>query len=67
MAIKHKILTENGKLKEVVLTRTKAIKIHCTQCCGYGEVHPKDCDIEDCPLFPFRGKSNIIYDRNIKS
>lgn len=60
MSIKHKVKIKNGGLKEFVLTRQKAIAMHCTQCCGYGEVHPKECGIEDCPLFPFRAKNNLI-------
>ncbi len=56
MAIKHTILTKNGKAKSLLLTRGKAIKIHCTECCGY-ELNPKDCEIENCALYPFRGKS----------
>lgn len=62
MAIKHKIRTRSGKLKEITLTRDKAIKIHCTQCMGDGEEHPNDCGITDCPLFPYRGKSKTTLD-----
>jgi len=54
--IEHTIRTKGGELKKVKLTRSKAIKIHCTECCGY-EYHPKECEIKECPLFPYRGKS----------
>jgi hypothetical protein len=55
-SFEHIIRTKSGELKKVKLTRTKAIKIHCTECCGY-EYHPKECEIKLCPLWLFRGKS----------
>ena len=58
MGIKHKVRRKNGKFKEVDLTRSLAIKAFCTQCLGW-ETHPKDCDSRECPLWPFRGKTNI--------
>lgn len=54
--VEHTIRTRDGKLKKIKLARTKAIKIHCTECCGY-EYHPKECEIKECALWPFRGKS----------
>ncbi len=60
MAIKHKIKRKNGKLKEVNLTRSLAIKAFCTECMGFGEAHPvKDCTSCNCPLYPYRGKTNL--------
>ena len=59
MAIKHKIKRKSGKLKEVNLTRSLAIKAFCTKCMGFGEVHPKDCTSVNCPLYPYRGKTNL--------
>ena len=58
MAIKHKIRRKNGKLKEVDLTRSLSIKAFCTECLGW-ETHPKDCESYNCPLWPFRGKTNL--------
>lgn len=58
----QKIKTRVGKIIEVPkLHRTKAIKLMCTQCMCY-ETHPKDCDIDTCPLFHFRGKTRLGND-----
>ena len=58
MAIKHAVRRKSGKLKEVQLTRSSAIKAMCTECLGW-ETHPKDCESYNCPLWPFRGKTNL--------
>lgn len=58
MGTTHTIRRKSGKLKEVELTRSIAIKAFCTECLGY-ESHPKDCESYHCPLWPFRGKTNI--------
>ena len=58
MAIKHTVRRKSGKLKEVQLTRSTAIKAFCTECLGW-EIHPKDCESYNCPLWPFRGKTNL--------
>ena len=59
MGVKHKVRRKYGKLKEIDMTRSIAIKAFCTECMGYGEVHPKDCTSVNCPLYPFRGKTNL--------
>ena len=58
MAVKHTVRRKSGKLKEVQLTRSSAIKAFCTECLGW-EIHPKDCESYNCPLWPFRGKTNL--------
>ena len=58
MALKHKVRRRNGKLKEVQLTRSTAIKTFCTECLGW-EIHPRECESYNCPLWPFRGKTNL--------
>jgi len=58
MAVKHKVRRRNGKLKEVQLTRSTAIKTFCTECLGW-EIHPRECESYNCPLWPFRGKTNL--------
>ena len=58
MAIKHKVRKKNGGLKEVSLTRSTAIKAFCTECLGW-QIHPKECESYNCPLWPFRGKTNL--------
>ena len=55
---KHTIRRKSGKLKDVELTRSLAIKAFCTECLGF-ETHPKDCESFNCPLLPFRGKTTI--------
>lgn len=54
--MKHIIENKYGKEIEVDMGRTKAIKIFCTECCGY-EYNPIECDIKTCSLWPYRGKS----------
>lgn len=58
--VKHKIIKKDRTLKEMNLTRGIAIKIYCTECCGY-EYNPKECDIKTCALWPFRGKSLAAF------
>lgn len=58
---KHTIRAKDGGFVEVELTRAKAIKAMCTECGGWGEMHPKDCLAKNCPLFPFRGKIQLAY------
>ena len=60
MGKKHTIHRKSGKLKEVELTRSLAIKAFCTECLGF-ETHPKDCESFNCPLWPFRGKTTIAF------
>lgn len=59
--VKHFIRAKSGGTVEVELTRSKAIKAMCTECCGFGELHPKDCSSPICPLYPFRGKIQLAY------
>jgi len=56
-----KIRTKDGGLVEVTLTRSQAIKAMCTECCGFGEFHPRECSDVNCPLHGFRGKINLAY------
>jgi hypothetical protein len=60
MATKHTIRRKSGKLKDVQLTRSLAIKAMCTECLGF-ETHPKDCTSVNCPIYPFRGKTTIAF------
>ena len=61
VAKKHEIMSKKGVLKEVNLTPSKAIKAFCTACLGY-ETHPRDCTSRKCPLYVFRGKTQIAFD-----
>lgn len=62
--MKHTIRTKDygttGKVKDVDLARSLAIKAFCTECLGFEE-HPKDCTAKLCPLYPFRGKTQIAF------
>lgn len=54
--ITHTIRTSNNKRTTVDLTPQLAIKLFCTECCGW-ESNPKDCGQTICPLYPYRGKT----------
>ena len=41
-------------------TRGKAARLFCTECLGH-EDHPKICCAKMCPLYPFRGKSELAW------
>jgi hypothetical protein len=32
----------------------KAIKLHCFQCCGESRKEQEACEIDTCPLWPYR-------------
>ena len=55
------IRLKDGGIRKVTLSRSSAIKAFCTECCGWGEFHPKDCSDNLCPLYLFRGKINLAY------
>jgi len=59
--IEHTIRTKSGNLKKVKLIRSLAIRAFCTECLGFGEDHPKNCTSINCPLYPFRGKTELAY------
>ncbi len=60
--VDHKIRCRAGGTVEIKgLTRSKAIKLQCTECLGWGEDDPKNCTDKLCPLFPFRGSSQASY------
>jgi len=61
MSVEHTIRTKDGGSIKVALTRSSAIKAQCTECCGFGEAHPKECSDKLCPLWPFRGKITLAY------
>ena len=63
MAVKHTIRTNLGGEKQVELTRGTAILAFCTECMGHGAAHPKDCTAVHCPLYPFRGKTLMGYEK----
>lgn len=64
--MKHTIRHKDGGEIDVDIHRTAAIKLFCTECLGWGEIHPKDCVDRLCPLYPFRGKSRLAILRSGK-
>lgn len=64
LPVAHEILTNKGKTIRVFMGRKLAIKAKCTECMGWEE-HPKNCTCNTCPLFHFRGKTLISYDKNV--
>jgi len=58
--IKHIIMTKNG-LESKELTPVKAIRHKCMECSNWQYIEVKTCQMDDCPLFPYRlGKNPSI-------
>lgn len=56
--VSHTVIGKSGLPVSVEhYTKNVAIKLMCTECCGFGEVNPKECNAKNCPLFPYRGKT----------
>lgn len=53
---KINIRTKAGGEKQLIVNKSKAIKIFCTECMGW-EAHPNECTSINCALYPWRGKS----------
>lgn len=53
----HTIRCADGTTKTIdnYVSRSKAIKLMCTECMGWA-ANPKGCTDTKCPLYPFRGK-----------
>lgn len=55
--MKEKTLTEvrtkNG-VEKIHLTRSRAIKLRCLDCCGFDKKHVKDCSKKECCLYNMR-------------
>ena len=54
MAIQHVIRTPDGGTREVTMTRGKAIRFHCLDCCGWDQIEVRLCTAYTCPLWPYR-------------
>jgi hypothetical protein len=52
----QEIKTRSGKMKRVKLSRAMAIKCQCMECMVW-ETNPKDCEITECPLYLYRGRT----------
>lgn len=58
----HTVKHKDGELIDVYVSKSRAIKLYCTQCMDFME-HPNKCVKRNCPLYPFRGKSNLTTDK----
>jgi len=48
--------------REVNLTRGRAIRYFCVECCGYSLIEPKECVSHHCPLYPYRlGRFDPVF------
>ena len=59
----HTVRTNEDGRKEIEkYTRSKAIRIHCTECMGHEE-NPAKCTSKNCALFPYRKKTYMAYEK----
>ena len=54
MPVMHRIKTPQNGTREVSLTRGKAIRLFCAECCGWSWAEARRCPAETCPLWPYR-------------
>jgi hypothetical protein len=54
MTVTHKIKNSKGKLVDVEMTRSKAIRYFCYECMGWQKSEVRNCTAPNCPLFPYR-------------
>lgn len=47
------VLTLNG-VKEMKIGMAKAIRLHCLDCSGFYEADVRNCELKNCPLYPYR-------------
>lgn len=54
----HTVRCADGGLKTFTnyVSKVKAIKMMCTECCGW-DSNPSGCTDVHCPLYPFRGRT----------
>jgi len=62
--IKHTIRKNGeGGMKDVRLTKAKAIRYHCVECMGFSYQEIDGCTSPNCALFPYRhGGKPIGYE-----
>lgn len=54
----------SGEMK--ILRPLKAIRVKCLDCCGGSANEVKLCEIENCPLFPYRfGKKQVFREKTL--
>lgn len=54
MTVLHKVETKDGVV-EKELTRQKAIRLKCLECCAWQPGEVRLCTIPTCALYPYRG------------
>ena len=54
MTVKHTIRTADGRTQEVELTRGKAIRLNCLECCNWQSREVRLCVCILCALYPYR-------------
>lgn len=65
MAIIHTYITKDGHKTEN-LTRGRAIRQKCLECCGWIRPEVRKCTSKDCALYPFR-MGSLKYAQKIDS
>jgi hypothetical protein len=55
MTVFHEVETKDG-VKEVELTRSKAIRLKCLECSNWSAKEVRMCTIPTCALYPYRVK-----------
>ena len=54
MAIRHTVIQENGTKTFNNLTRGRAIREKCMECCCWQGAEVRKCAAKDCALYPYR-------------
>jgi len=50
-------MTKDGLVTKEI-TRQKAIRAKCLECCNWQPGEVRNCNIPDCALYPYRGTTN---------
>lgn len=56
------VRTDKGIL-EIKVSRAKAVKLRCLDCCGFNKKQVKECDGVNCPLYEMRLKGKLEGER----
>jgi hypothetical protein len=61
MAFTHTFIgNKEGELTTRSISASKAIRFKCLECSNFSSAEVRDCQIEDCVLWPFRfGKTGV--------
>jgi len=53
MSVEHTFISKDG-LETKIITKAKAIRAKCLDCCSQQQAEVSKCMVNTCPLFPFR-------------